>query len=123
MLTRRQFFSTRFLQDFFAERANPSAYRPIARWDEHTEADSPRGDHLNAYVNRQHCMAWNRVPCTTCHERCPESGALTLDEGRPSVVQDRCTGCGICHDVCPAPVNAILMIPRKRFSRAASHGQ
>lgn len=30
----------------------------------------------------------------------------------PMVVAERCTGCGICQQVCPAPENAVLMLAR-----------
>ena len=31
----------------------------------------------------------------------------------PMVVPEICTGCGICQQVCPAPENAVLMLPRR----------
>jgi Pyruvate/2-oxoacid:ferredoxin oxidoreductase delta subunit len=40
-------------------------------------------------------------------------GAMSRDRGLPLVNADVCTGCGICHDVCPAPRNAVLMLPRR----------
>ena len=49
--------------------------------------------------------------CSVCMEQCPELGAIVLDKGMPSVVSDKCTGCGICHYACPAPTNAIAMMP------------
>jgi Pyruvate/2-oxoacid:ferredoxin oxidoreductase delta subunit len=50
--------------------------------------------------------------CATCRERCPEEGAIALAGRSMRVVSDRCTGCGICHDVCPAPRNPIIILPR-----------
>ena len=55
------------------------------------------------------CLAWRHVPCSVCRERCPESGAIAVEEGRPMIVADRCTGCGDCVAVCPAPIMAIRM--------------
>jgi Pyruvate/2-oxoacid:ferredoxin oxidoreductase delta subunit len=49
--------------------------------------------------------------CSTCIERCPEPGAIVAEGRRVVVVPDRCTGCGLCADVCPAPGNAILLVP------------
>jgi ferredoxin len=55
---------------------------------------------------RDRCLAWQRSFCTVCSERCPEAGAIVLDEGRPVLVEERCTRCGDCIAVCPAPINA-----------------
>jgi ferredoxin-type protein NapG len=38
-------------------------------------------------------------------------GAFTVVNGRPTVVEDVCTGCGVCAHVCPAPQNAVLLLP------------
>ena len=42
-----------------------------------------------------------------------EVGAIISERGIPRIVADACTGCNICYEVCPAPTNAILMIPKK----------
>ena len=49
--------------------------------------------------------------CTVCIEQCPEQGALIVEDGMPRVDNDKCTGCGICHYACPAPTNAVAMMP------------
>ena len=64
------------------------------------------------------CLAWNRSFCSTCFERCPEKGSIVLAAARPVVDEDRCTGCGICIQVCPAPVLAIEVVPKKRYNQA-----
>lgn len=58
------------------------------------------------------CLAHQGTTCTTCVERCPVPGAITLDGGRPIIEGDTCTGCGVCQHVCPAPRNAIILMPR-----------
>lgn len=58
------------------------------------------------------CLAHQGTTCTTCSERCPVEGAIVLTGGRPQVDPGRCTGCGICHHVCPAPRNAVLVLPK-----------
>lgn len=60
------------------------------------------------------CLAHQGTTCTTCSERCPVEGAIRLTGSRPQVVPDVCNGCGICHHVCPAPRNAVLVMPRAR---------
>lgn len=62
-----------------------------------------------AIVQGRYCIASTGF-CRTCIERCPVVGAIELDQGMPMVVADKCTGCRICHEVCPAPTNAILMV-------------
>ncbi len=71
-----------------------------------------------ARVIEQTCIAHQNGFCTVCSERCPVEGAIELDAGRPRVVEDRCTGCGVCHHVCPAPQNAVAIMPT--FSRPAA---
>ena len=72
-----------------------------------------------AVIQGRHCLAYRELMCSTCYERCPEPGAIVTERGIPRVVSDLCTGCGDCHDVCPAPINAILMIA----GRPAQRGQ
>ena len=64
----------------------------------------------DAVVQRHDCIADHSF-CNVCVERCPVEGAILMDGLKPRVVQDVCTGCGVCHLVCPAPNNAIMMLP------------
>ena len=57
------------------------------------------------------CTAYQGSSCTSCVDHCPVPGALTVVKGRPHVVEEACTGCGVCQHVCPAPQNAILLLP------------
>ncbi|MGB0259110.1 MAG: 4Fe-4S binding protein [Coraliomargarita sp.] len=36
-----------------------------------------------------------------------------MERGIPRIVADLCTACGVCHDLCPAPTNAILLQTKK----------
>jgi Na+-translocating ferredoxin:NAD+ oxidoreductase RNF subunit RnfB len=71
-----------------------------------------------AVIQGRFCLAYTSF-CTVCSERCPVPGAMKVDKGIPMVVAETCTGCGVCHDVCPAPTNAVLVIPRRRSPRFA----
>jgi MinD superfamily P-loop ATPase len=71
-------------------------------------------EELLAVVQGRHCLALSSF-CSVCVERCPIPGALHVFKGLPMVVPDACNGCGICHQVCPAPTNAILMRPRPPY--------
>ena len=64
-----------------------------------------------AVIQGRFCLAYTSI-CSVCAERCPVPGAIRTERGIPSVVADTCTGCGVCHDVCPAPRNAVLVLPR-----------
>jgi ferredoxin-type protein NapG len=65
-----------------------------------------------ARIDPQVCLAYSGTGCSVCVERCPVSGAIEIDDRmRPRIAQDACTGCGICQHVCPAPQNAVGIMP------------
>lgn len=65
-----------------------------------------------ARINEETCLAHTGSFCTVCSEQCPVDGAIALDDNkRPTVVEQTCTGCGVCQYVCPAPHNAVLLMP------------
>ncbi len=66
-----------------------------------------------ALILDRFCLAWQGSFCSVCVERCPVAGAILTDKGRPRVDPDLCNGCRICHDVCPAPKNAVFLVTRK----------
>jgi Na+-translocating ferredoxin:NAD+ oxidoreductase RNF subunit RnfB len=66
-----------------------------------------------ALILDRFCLAWQGSFCSVCSERCPVDGAITVEQGKPRVNPDFCTGCKICHDVCPAPKNAVFLVARK----------
>jgi ferredoxin len=65
-----------------------------------------------ALILDRFCLAWQGSFCSVCSERCPAGGAITVEQGKPRVNPDFCTGCKICHDVCPAPKNAVFLVAR-----------
>lgn len=73
-----------------------------------------------AIIQGRHCLALTSF-CSVCLERCPVPGALRLVNGMPMVVPDACTGCAVCHQVCPAPTNAVLLLPRRPCTRTLSN--
>ncbi len=66
-----------------------------------------------ALILDRFCLAWQGSFCSVCVERCPVPGAIVTEMGKPRVVPELCTGCRICHDVCPAPKNAVFLVSRK----------
>jgi ferredoxin len=65
-----------------------------------------------ARVRTSTCLAWQGSFCSVCVERCPVEGAIVEELGRPSMVENKCTGCGLCIQLCPAPINALQQVPR-----------
>ncbi len=61
-----------------------------------------------AVINRQICVTWQQdktgLMCKTCFNVCPFSGvAIKIDHDfRPYIVEENCTGCGICAYSCIA---------------------
>jgi MauM/NapG family ferredoxin protein len=58
-----------------------------------------------AVIDRYACMTWKEsgfMLCRTCYNVCPyKEKAIKLDELRPVVQEQFCTGCGICVHGCP----------------------
>jgi len=73
---------------------------------------APQPRDVVAVIQGRQCVALTSF-CAACVERCPVPGAMVVTHGLPSVVPDVCTGCGICQKVCPAPTNAVLLLPRR----------
>lgn len=95
--------------------------RPLSRHLEAAKASASAGEASPdaeplpkvAVIQGRFCLAYQGGMCFTCSERCPEPGAITTDKGIPTVHADLCTGCGLCHDLCPAPRNAILVTEKR----------
>jgi ferredoxin len=69
-----------------------------------------------ARVREADCLATTSF-CSVCVERCPVEGAIVVELGRPRVDPTRCDGCGVCVGVCPAPRNALELVPHQRPAR------
>ena len=63
-----------------------------------------------ARITEQLCLPYHGTSCTECSHQCPVENAIVIRTGKP-VVSETCTGCGVCRSVCPAPENAILLMP------------
>ncbi len=100
-VSRREFFSA--FSRPFSRRAHEGEASPVP--------DNKPTDRI-AVIQGRYCLALTSF-CSTCTERCPVPGAMKKERGLPVVVADVCTGCGICQEVCPAPRNAVLMIPHR----------
>lgn len=66
-----------------------------------------------AMILEHACIAYQGSFCSVCREHCPEPGAIVVAQGKPKIDPVRCTGCGQCAEVCPAPFGgAIAVMPR-----------
>jgi MauM/NapG family ferredoxin protein len=66
-----------------------------------------------ARISPLDCLAHQGGMCSICVERCPVPGAMRREAGKPVIDEDACVGCGVCQHVCPAPVNAVLVLPAR----------
>jgi ferredoxin-type protein NapF len=73
-------------------------------------ADQPRKMGV-AWIQTMACLAHTGSFCTVCSERCPVPGVIEVTAGKPRIRADACVGCGVCAAVCPAPINAIVVMP------------
>ena len=61
-----------------------------------------------AVLDDEQCLAWRMLKCRFCFDAC-EFDAIELDEfDRPTVVKDRCVGCGACEAVCVSMQNGSI---------------
>jgi ferredoxin-type protein NapG len=58
-----------------------------------------------AVIDRFVCATWaedSLTLCRTCYDICPfKNEAIVLDQLRPVVREQACTGCGLCTHACP----------------------
>ena len=59
------------------------------------------------------CARTRGEPCTVCIDQCPiGSKAIELVNGRVTVFDSGCTGCGVCQHYCPTSPKSIVVIPK-----------
>lgn len=64
-----------------------------------------------AAIEKHICMAFQDVMCDYCVRSCPVNGAITLFNGKPSINESNCNGCGICVANCISEYKGIKVIP------------
>ncbi|WP_144034088.1 4Fe-4S dicluster domain-containing protein [Sporomusa silvacetica] len=64
-----------------------------------------------AVIDKSRCIAWNEGKmCYICGEQCPVL-AINADEyHRPTVLPDKCVGCGSCENACPIDGEAAIRV-------------
>lgn len=56
-----------------------------------------------AVIDESQCLAYRDTGCRYCYDACPYEAIELSTEGanpRPTVVEDKCNGCGACESVC-----------------------
>ncbi len=57
------------------------------------------------------CLAFQGKECVVCDEMCPIPDAVTITEDlKPVFHEDKCVGCGICVNSCPAEPKALALV-------------
>lgn len=72
-----------------------------------------------AEIDRSRCIGWaeGRL-CLLCQEQCPLQAIDSDELNRPSVVKERCAGCGACENGCPLESAAITVKAQASRRRA-----
>jgi Na+-translocating ferredoxin:NAD+ oxidoreductase RNF subunit RnfB len=65
-----------------------------------------------AVIDETTCLPYNGILCRACYERCPiyREAIILKDELYPKVVEEKCTGCGICEHVCPTNPSSVIIV-------------
>ncbi|MCG8526386.1 MAG: 4Fe-4S binding protein [Opitutales bacterium] len=82
-------------------------FAPVRSTESHDEEKVADSGHYR--ILEEQCLAYLNTFCSNCKERCPEPGAIVVELGKPVINSEICTNCGICYEVCPAPINAIAI--------------
>lgn len=64
-----------------------------------------------AVIDKPRCIAWNEGKlCYICGEQCPVLAIEADERHRPSVLSDKCAGCGSCENACPVEGEAAIRV-------------
>jgi ferredoxin-type protein NapG len=59
------------------------------------------------------CLRSQGQDCTICVDKCPIGEvAIQLQNGKVQVIEEGCTGCGVCQHDCPTSPKSITVTPR-----------
>jgi ferredoxin-type protein NapF len=64
-----------------------------------------------AHIDKTRCLAWdNEKICLVCNEQCSYHAIVGDEKKRPTVKEEKCTGCGICENKCPVDGEAAIIV-------------
>lgn len=70
-----------------------------------------------AYIDEKRCIGWvEETLCLLCQEQCPLHAIDSDEKHRPTVVREKCVGCGACENGCPveSPPAIVVRAEAKR---------
>ena len=72
-----------------------------------------------AHWHEEKCLRTTGENCTVCVDTCPIGEVAIILEGEKiKVIEDGCTGCGVCQNRCPTIPKSITITPRATGSTA-----
>jgi len=64
-----------------------------------------------AVMQEDVCLAYTGSQCMICFDACPlKRQAIQLRHGKPVIIDEQCTGCGICEQVCVLTTNRGVVV-------------
>ncbi|GAB4377344.1 MAG: hypothetical protein Kow0042_24940 [Calditrichia bacterium] len=65
-----------------------------------------------AKIDESTCLPYQGILCRACYERCPiyREAIVLEDQLYPKVIDNKCTGCGICENVCPTDPQSVVVM-------------
>ncbi len=64
----------------------------------------------NAVIDRDTCLDWTRKRrCGICYKACPYDAIRLEGRRNPVVIEEKCTGCGLCEQRCPTEPKSIVV--------------
>jgi len=64
-----------------------------------------------ARIDKTRCIAHDTdKTCIVCNEQCSYQAVVLDDKKRPSIDEDKCTGCGICENKCPVEGESAITV-------------
>ncbi len=75
-----------------------------------------------AVIKEDFCLAYNGSSCMTCYDACPlKRSAIKMKSNKPVIIDEECTGCGICEEVCVINRPKGIVINPHSFSFEEEH--
>ncbi len=64
-----------------------------------------------AHIDKTRCIAYDQDKiCLVCNEQCSYQAVVGDEKKRPSVKEEKCTGCGICENKCPVEGESAIIV-------------
>ena len=64
-----------------------------------------------AHIDKTRCIAWDTGKiCLVCNEQCSYQAIIGDEKKRPIVLEEKCTGCGICENKCPVDGESAIIV-------------